>query len=65
MSVKISVVTPSYNQAEFLEQTLRSVIGQRDLIHEYFVLDGGSDDGSVQIIKRYADHIDEWVSGPD
>ena len=65
MSVKISVVTPSYNQADFLEQTLRSVIGQRDLIHEYFVLDGGSDDGSVQIIKRYADHIDDWVSAPD
>src|SRR2546421_63207 len=46
MNVKISIVTPSFNQARFLEETLRSVLRQRDQIHEYFVIDGGSDDGS-------------------
>lgn len=65
MSVKISIVTPSYNQAAYLEQTLRSVISQRSLAHEFFVLDGGSTDGSVQIIENYADKIDYWVSQPD
>ena len=65
MPVKISVITPSYNQAAYLERTLRSIIHHRELIHEFFVLDGGSDDGSVDIIKRYAGWIDHWVSEPD
>ncbi len=65
MSIKISVITPSYNQAAYLERTLRSILDQRDLIHEFFVLDGGSDDGSVEIIKKYAGSIDHWVSEPD
>ncbi len=65
MAVRISIVTPSYNQAEFLERTLRSVLAQRDLVHEYFVLDGGSDDGSDAIIARHADRLDGWVSEPD
>lgn len=65
MTVRISVVTPSYNQAAFLERTLRSVPDQRDQVHEYFVLDGGSDDGSREIIERHAGAIDWWVSEPD
>lgn len=63
--MKLTVVTPSYNQAAFLEQTLRSVISQREHVHEYFVLDGGSTDASAQIIRRYEQHIDWWVSEKD
>ncbi len=65
MAVTISVITPSLNQAAYLEQTLQSVLSQRDLVHEFFVLDGGSDDGSVEIIEKYVDGIDWWVSEPD
>jgi len=65
LSPRITVVTPSYNQGKFLEETLRSVTSQREYIHEYFVLDGGSNDGSVEIIGRYADKIDWWISEKD
>ena len=65
MPTTLTVVTPSYNQARYLGETLRSVISQRDRVHEYFVLDGGSTDGSRQLIERYADHIDFWVSDKD
>jgi glycosyltransferase involved in cell wall biosynthesis len=65
MTVKISIVTPSFNQAAFLERTLRSVLDQRELVHEYFVIDGGSTDGSAGIIRRHASGIDYWVSEPD
>ncbi len=61
----ISVVTPSYNQAAYLEATLRSVIAQRRDVEEYFVLDGGSSDGSAAIIARHAAAIDHWQSQPD
>src|SRR5690242_17195874 len=54
MAVSISLVTPSYNQAKFLDETLRSVVSQRDQLHEYFVFDGGSTDGSVELIRKYA-----------
>lgn len=62
---RITVVTPSYNQASYLESTIRSVISQDYPNLQYLVLDGGSNDGSAEIIKRYDSNIDYWVSEPD
>jgi glycosyltransferase involved in cell wall biosynthesis len=62
---KITVVTPSYNQARFLEATLRSIHEQAYPNLEHIVVDGGSTDGSVEIIQRYADRLAYWVSEPD
>ena len=62
---RVSVVTPTFNQRVFLEETMRSVLlqGYPDL--EYLVMDGGSTDGSVEVILRYADRLAYWVSRPD
>jgi Glycosyl transferase family 2 len=62
---RITVVTPSFNQAAFVEATLRSVLlqGYPDL--EYLVLDGGSTDGSVEVVKKYEPWLSYWFSGPD
>jgi glycosyltransferase involved in cell wall biosynthesis len=65
VSPRLTIVTPSYNQAGFLERTIRSVLDQGYDNLEYMVVDGGSNDGSVEIIERYADQLAWWVSEPD
>lgn len=62
---KISVVVPSYNQADFIEETLLSIINQNYPDLELIVIDGGSSDGSVEIIKKYENIISYWVSEKD
>jgi glycosyltransferase involved in cell wall biosynthesis len=62
---KISIVTPSFNQTEFIEATIRSVLLQGYPNFEYIIIDGGSTDGSIDIIRRYEPWLTHWISQPD
>lgn len=65
--LKVSIITPSYNQAQFLDKTIESVVGQKYSSLEYFIIDGGSTDGSVDMIKKYAKKYPfiKWISKKD
>lgn len=65
MNPRISVVTPSLNQGQYIEQTIISVIGQLYPDFEYFIIDGGSTDSTIEILKAYRNKVTSWISEKD
>ena len=63
--MKLSIITINFNNRDGLRKSIESVVNQTWQEFEYIIIDGGSTDGSVEVIKEYADHIDYWVSEPD
>ncbi|AXA34698.1 glycosyltransferase [Francisella adeliensis] len=61
----VTIITVVYNGGEFLESTIKSVINQSFKNYEYIIIDGGSSDGTLDIIKKYSSYISKWVSEPD
>ena len=62
---KISIITIALNAERYLEQTIASVVNQTYSNREYIIVDGGSTDGTLDIIKKYESEIDNWISEPD
>jgi glycosyltransferase involved in cell wall biosynthesis len=62
---KVTIVTPSYNQGHFIEKTIQSVLSQTYPKIEYLIIDGGSSDATCDVVRKYSDRIDYWVSEPD
>ena len=63
--MKLSIITINYNNCDGLRKTIESVVNQTWRNFEYIIIDGGSIDGSLDVIKEFADQIDYWVSEPD